>query len=262
MKIIDLTPKNEKLYFVCLEDWSDEMKEAGNHKAQWYKKMKPKGLRVKLAQDESGAICGMIQYLPIEHSFVSGKGLCFVLCIWVHGHQQGIGNYQNQGYGKALLAAAEADARAFDYKGLVVWGLAVPVFMQAAWFKKQGYTKINQKGVTVLLWKTFSGDAEPPHFVSPKKKVEKTKGKVTIHAFRFGWCPSADITYERIKRAASHFGDAILLKEYDTTKEEIWDEWGIRDALYIDTKLINTGPPPSYDHIYKLLRKKAKRVNP
>ena len=30
-KIIDLTEDHKKLYFVCLEDWSGEMLEAGNH---------------------------------------------------------------------------------------------------------------------------------------------------------------------------------------------------------------------------------------
>ena len=32
MRIIELDERYEKLYFVCLEDWSDEMKEA------WYGK--------------------------------------------------------------------------------------------------------------------------------------------------------------------------------------------------------------------------------
>jgi hypothetical protein len=29
MKVIDLKPEHEALYFNCLEDWSDEIKEAG-----------------------------------------------------------------------------------------------------------------------------------------------------------------------------------------------------------------------------------------
>jgi hypothetical protein len=32
MKIVTLTEKYEGNYFVCLEDWSDEIREAGNHK--------------------------------------------------------------------------------------------------------------------------------------------------------------------------------------------------------------------------------------
>jgi hypothetical protein len=32
MKIIDISPEHENMYFCCLEDWSDEMKEAGDNK--------------------------------------------------------------------------------------------------------------------------------------------------------------------------------------------------------------------------------------
>ena len=48
MKIIDLDEKHEGLYFLCLEDWSDEIKEAGDHKAKWYQKNRDKGLRFPL----------------------------------------------------------------------------------------------------------------------------------------------------------------------------------------------------------------------
>ena len=47
MEVIDLTEKYAEKYFLCLEDWSDEIKEAGNHKELWFNKMKEKGLRVK-----------------------------------------------------------------------------------------------------------------------------------------------------------------------------------------------------------------------
>jgi len=32
MKIIDLDEKNEALYCLCLEEWSDEIREAADHK--------------------------------------------------------------------------------------------------------------------------------------------------------------------------------------------------------------------------------------
>lgn len=60
MEIVDLSEKNLQTYFVCLEDWSEEMEEAGDHKELWYDRMKDKGLRVKLAV-ESDIVCGMIQ---------------------------------------------------------------------------------------------------------------------------------------------------------------------------------------------------------
>jgi hypothetical protein len=33
MEIVDLKDEHKPLYFVCLEDWSEEIQEAGDHKA-------------------------------------------------------------------------------------------------------------------------------------------------------------------------------------------------------------------------------------
>ena len=175
MKVIDLSEENMDLYFLCLEDWSDEIKEAGNHKECWYNKMKDNGLRVKLGLDDNGKVGGMIQYLPIEHSFVDGKDLYFITCIWVHGYKKGRGNFQKKGMGKALLQAAEDDTKIRNGKGIAAWGIPMPFWMKASWFKKQGYTKVDKLGIfdPVLLWKPFAEDAVPPKWIKRKKKPEK-----------------------------------------------------------------------------------------
>ena len=66
MHVESLSSEHENLYCVCLEDWSDEVKEGGDHKARWLEKTRPRGLRVKLALDDKGQVGGMIQYVPIE----------------------------------------------------------------------------------------------------------------------------------------------------------------------------------------------------
>ena len=38
MEIIDLVEEYENTYCMCLEDWSDEMKEAGDYKKVWYER--------------------------------------------------------------------------------------------------------------------------------------------------------------------------------------------------------------------------------
>ena len=177
MKIVDISPENESDYYCCLEEYSDEMKEAGNCKQRWHKLMKDKGLKVKFAVDDNNIIGGMIQYIPIEHSMIEGKNLYTVLCIWVHGHKQGRGNYRNKGMGKALLQAAEEDVKQLGVNGLVTWGLVIPVFMRASWFKKQGYKVVDKSGIMRLLWKPFNNDALPPKFMKPKKQPEREKRK-------------------------------------------------------------------------------------
>jgi len=141
MKIIDLTHEHENLYFCCLEDWSDEMKEAGDHKAKWYEKMKEQGLRVKFAQDDTGEIGGMIQYVPIEYSFIDGKDLYFIKCIWVHGYKQGRGDFRKKGMGRALLKAAEEDAKKVRFKGYCGLGIEYSsldacFMVQKTWIQK------------------------------------------------------------------------------------------------------------------------------
>jgi len=262
VEIIDLTEELEPLYFVCLEDWSDEAKEAGNHKEKWYHKMKDKGLGVKLAVDERGEVGGMIQYTPAEHSFINGKDLYFVNCIWIHGYKEGRGNFQKRGMGKALLKAAEDDVKARGAKALAAWGIPLPFWMKASWFKKQGYTTIDKMGFLgqVLLWKPFTGDAIPPKWIRQKRKPEPVAGKVTVITFQNGWCLAQNLTTERAKRAVAEFGDKVVFQQIDTSDRDNLLEWGISDALYIDGKQVRTGPPPSYEKIRNAIAKKVKRL--
>jgi len=260
MKIIDLPEEHQQQYFMCLEDWSDEMKEAGDHKEVWYHKMKDSGLGVKLALDDDDNVGGMIQYIPIEHSIVDGSDLYFIYCIWVHGHKKGRGNFQKKGMGTALLQAAEADARSRGAKGIAAWGVWLPFWMKASWFKKHGYRKVDREGMQVLLWKPFTDDAVPPKWIKSRKKPETIPGRTTVTAFLNGWCPAGNMTFERAKRAAAEFGDRVVFQEIDTSDRDVFLEWGISDALYIDGKSVRTGPPPSYDKIKSLIAKRSKKL--
>ncbi|MBN1337815.1 MAG: hypothetical protein JXA03_00750 [Bacteroidales bacterium] len=259
MKIIDIAPENEHLYFCCLEDWSEEMKEAGDHKQRWYELMKAKGLRVKFAVDDKDVIGGMIQYLPVEHSIISGKDLFVVLCIWVHGYRQGRGNFRKMGMGKALLKAAEEDCEKSGAGGLVTWGLSIPVFMRASWFKKHGYKVVDKQGIMRLMWKRFRDDVQPPEFIKRKKKPSKGEGKVALTIFRNGWCPAMNLVYERAKRAAAEFDGKVEIREFETTDPAIVEEWGITDGLFINGKGIRTGPPPSYQKLKRKIGRKVRR---
>ena len=221
MKIVDINPETENHYLCCLEEWSDDMKEAGDQKQKWYNKMKEKGLKIKYALDENNVIGGMIQYIPIELSMFEGKDLYVILCIWVHGHKQGRGDFRKRGMGKALLMAAEEDARQLGTNGLVTWGLMIPVFMRASWFKKQGYRVADKSGIMRLMWKPFNENAVTPRFRKPVKKPGKGIDKVNLTLFRNGWCQSMNITSERAKRAALDFPGKIEINEFDTTDRNI-----------------------------------------
>lgn len=261
MKIADITPETESHYFCCLEEYSDEIKEAGDQKQKWYNQMKDKGLKVKFALDENDIIGGMIQYLPIEHSIFDGENLFTVLCIWVHGHKQGRGDYRNRGMGKALLNAAEDDSRRLGANGLVTWGLILPVFMRASWFKKQGYRVVDKSGIMRLMWKPFNEKANPPKFIKTKKLPGKGEGKVNVTMFRNGWCQTMNIACERAIRASKDFPGKINLQEFETIDKEVVKEWGINDALFIDGKEIRVGPAPTYKTIRKKIERRVNKIS-
>jgi hypothetical protein len=258
MEIIDLKESYFRQYFCCLEEWSEDMKDAGDHKEKWFTAMRDKGLRVKMAL-ENDKTCGMIQYIPVEHSIVDGQDAYFIYCIWVHGHKPGVGNQQKRGIGTLLLQAAEDDIKSMNRKAVIAWGISLPFWMKASWFKKHGYKKVDKDSMAVLLWKPFAEDAVPPRWIKARKKPELSAGQVTVTSFINGWCPAQNIVHERAKRAAKEFGDKVNFQEIHTLPKEVHREWGIADALFIDGKEIRTGPPPSCEKIHnKIARKVAK----
>lgn len=260
MRIIDLDAEHESLFVHCLEEWSEEMKASGPHRACWVEKMKAQGLGAKLALDDAGVAGGMIQYIPIEHAPAEGEGLYFIPCIWVHGHKQGRGNFQKRGMGKALLQAAEENAKSRGALGMVAWGLALPFWMKASWYRRQGYRKVDSMQMQVLLFKPFSPEAKPPRWIRPKKKPELVPGKVTVTALVGGSCSVGGINYERAKLAAQALGDRVVFHGVDTSERATFLEWGLTDAVFINHKRIGYGPPLSVDAVVKQIRKRLRRL--
>ena len=253
MKIIDLTPEHEALYFSCLEPWSDEMKDRGDDKERWYARYRDRGLFVKLAQDDDGAVVGMIQALPIEESWIEGEDLDVVLCTWVHGHDEGVGNRQGRGAGTLLLESVEDNARARGRKGVAAWGLGIPVWMKASWYRKHGYRRVDRDGMAVLLLKAFDPAAVEPRWLRRQRTPPPASdGPVEVTCFVNGWCPVMSISATRAERVCSRYSDDVVtFTTVVTTDPDVRRDWGIVDGLYVGDRSMRTGPPPSEERIGK-----------
>jgi GNAT superfamily N-acetyltransferase len=262
IRVVDLSPEQEQLYFVCLEDWpGSEMPSAGDWKARWYEWARERGLRVKLALDATGTVGGMIQYLPIEHAPAVGRDLDYVLCTWVHGHPLGRGDLRGRGMGSALLAAAEGDSRARGKKGIAAWGLALPFWMRASWYRRHGFRTAHRVGLMSLVWKPFTPDAVAPRWLPATGKLpEPSPGRVVVTGCVNGWCPGQNLAFERACRAAAAFGDRVEVRRVDTRDRATMEAWGQCDALFVDGKQVRTGPPPSEEKLSKLIRKRVARL--
>lgn len=262
MEIVDLSDEYLSTYLHCLEDWSAEMQEAGDHKARWYETMKDRGLRVKLALDGERRAVGMIQYLPIEQAIADGHDLDMVLCIWVHGYRQGVGNHQGHGIGTALLAAAEEDSKQRGAKGLAAWGVTGPFWMRASWFKKHGYETADRTAGRELVWKRFAPDARAPKWIAPGPVPEPIDGQVTITAFLSGWCPAMNLVYERAKGVAEEIGPPVVFVSIDTREPAAMRRHGHTDDVFLDGRRLQRGAPPSYAAIKRKTSKRVRRLSP
>ncbi|MEI6873578.1 MAG: GNAT family N-acetyltransferase [Spirochaetota bacterium] len=259
MKIIDLPEDRVGTYCKCLEDWSNEFDDEGGHKRRWYEENRRKGLRVKVAEEDDGSLVGMIQYIPVEQAPVVGKDLYYIYCVWVHGYDKGVGNRQHSGLGKALLHAAEEDVRALGAKGMVAWGLRIPVFMRSRWFKRQGYDVVDRDGMMELVLKSFVPGADKPRFIARGKAVEGGSDRVRLTSFMNGWCPAQNIVHERARRIATELPAQVEFQGRDTGDREVLLEYGVADGLFMDGKAIRTGPPPSYEKLRKAVEKRIRK---
>jgi GNAT superfamily N-acetyltransferase len=223
--------------------------------------MRDQGLKVKLALDADGRVGGMIQYVPIDRSPALGHGLEFVLCVWVHAHARGRGDFRGRGMGTALLAAAEADARARAVQGMAAWGLALPFWMRASWFRRHGYRRADRRGIAALVWKPFVEGAEPPRWPpSTGRRPEPVAGKVLVTGCVNGWCPAQNLAFERARRAAAPFGELVECRTVDTADRETMLAWGESDALFVDGRRVRTGPPPSQARLDALIERRVRRL--
>jgi hypothetical protein len=163
--------------------------------------------------------------------------------------------------GSALLAAAEADARARGVKGLAAWGLALPFWMRASWFRRHGYRRADRRGIAALVWKPLAAGAEPPRWPDATgKRPDPVPGKVLVTGCLSGWCPAQNLAFERARRAAAPFGERVECRLVDTTDRATMLAWGESEALFVDARPVRTGPPPSEAKLAALLARRVRRL--
>ncbi len=236
--IRDMTPDDVYYVSTCSHvHESDEIDRCGRARAVWLQEAWTQGARVKVAHLD-GRQVGLIYLLPIEVCPWGplGEGLMMVPCLFV---QQ---RWSGKGLGRALLGAAEEEARHQEMQGIVTESFHCDSwFMPASFFERHGYIEAHRQGTSALLWKPFSPTATSPRHLESRYRFEPVPGKVVIDLFWQTFCETSWIEAQRVREVAAEFGEAVLLREYSMDDHAILLRYQNPRAIYVNGKQIDWG---------------------
>jgi GNAT superfamily N-acetyltransferase len=250
MEIRPLTKENlEDIVYPCIcEESTIQFAPGKDAKKSWIKQRMNKGYAGQIAY-EQGKPVGFVDYLPIEYTPdpIAGEDLFFLNCIYI------IKAYQGRSFGKALLSAAEREAKRTK-KGMAVAAFDNEYsFMPASYFIKAGYKEVDRRRKLVLLTKTFK-PVSPPFFLEPGYKPQLIPGKVAVELFWSGRCPHNPVAINRVKKVCGEFPNNVIFKEFLTGDLEVARRYGISFGIFINGEGKFCGPPPSEEKIREVLQ--------
>ncbi len=257
MEIRPLTEENlDDIVYPCIcEDSTTQFAAGKEARRSWIKQWLNKGYEGQIAY-EQGSPVGFVDYLPIEYTPdpIRGEGLFFLNCIYV------IRACQGRGFGKALLSAAEREAKRTK-KGMAVTAFDHEHwFMPASYFIKAGYEEVDRRAELVLLTKTFK-QVSSPFFLEQGYKPQLTRGKVVVDVFWSGRCPHNPIAVDRVKKICGEFPDNIILKEFSTDDLEVARRYGISFGIFINGEGKFCGPPPTEQEVREELQSAVENIS-
>lgn len=240
----DMDATDEYFVGTCTHtDESDEIDSCARRRLVWLRGMHEKGLRVKVATLD-GERAGFLYVIPIEFCPWGplGHDLLVIPCLYVpkEGH----------GVGKALIAAAEEEARRQGRKGVVTIGYRHDFwFMPASFFETNGFSECEQPGQyrshakdsSVLLWKVCDEHAEVPLALRSNYKFRPITGKVVVDLFWNPFCQTSDIEAQRVREVALEFGDRVALNEYCADDRAVLSRHQISRGIFINGCVIDWG---------------------
>jgi GNAT superfamily N-acetyltransferase len=222
---------------------SEEMDSCASRRVTWLRATHEKGSRVKVATVD-GKRAGFLHVIPIEFCPWGplGRDLLVIPCL--------VSVNKGHGVGKALLAAAEEEARRQGRKGIVTIGYYHDFwYMPASFFEAKGFSKsggaqqgyYDSRSRAALLWRVLDEHAEAPVLLKPNYKFKPIPGKVVIDLFWNEFCQTSNIEAERAREVAADFADLVVLNEYSADDRPVLLHYQIARGIFINGREIYWG---------------------
>ncbi len=145
-QIISVTPQNLDTYgLFCVKNKKNPGYES---KLRWFLEEHPKGLRLKILQDEAGRQLGFIEYTAAEHAWrpVEAPNHLFVHCMFIYKNED-----KGKGNASLLIQDCIADARSQGRAGVVAMSSDGAWITNKGIFLKNGFSTVGQRGRFELM---------------------------------------------------------------------------------------------------------------
>jgi GNAT superfamily N-acetyltransferase len=243
MRVLDLTDEYIGFVSACThtDDPDEERDSIISVRETWIKEALGKGLRIKVAVDDSGKPVGFAHCLPIELGTwgMSGRDLITVPCL-TRQYKQVYNREQGSGIGRALMEEVENEAKK-DKKGVAVLAYDSDFwFMPHSFFRKLGYAEITRQGDAVIMLKAWA-PITPPIMHKLNFQPELVSGKVVVDAFWTPVCLTSIVEIKRVREVCAEYGDKVVLNEYDCGNKDILNKYQISRGLFFNGRQKNWG---------------------
>ncbi len=241
LKVRDMLPEDEGFVATCSHlNESQEIDDCARHRRVEFSRLKSEGATFKVALFDHEPI-GFAYGIPIESSPWGplGHNLMTIPCLYV------LQNAASRGAGKALIFAIEGEAKRHARQAVTLIAYHNPPeedwFMPASYFERLGYTTVELRGKSVIMWKQFSADASPPHFLQPHYVFQPVEGTVVVDLFWNAFCLTSGVEAQRVREVCQEFGSRILLREFPAENRGHLIEYQIPRGIYVNGKEIGWG---------------------
>lgn len=189
---------------------------------------------------------GHIEFMPVEHAPrpVAGERLMMINCLLVARDARG------QGVGRALLQAAEAEARA-RMDGLAVVAYADEERLPASFFEHMGFHFELNRGADLLLTKPFT-TIRQPEFLPIRFDPQSVPGRVQVDFFHCSQCPMSGCALRKVRQAARRRPVPVDVRVFQTCERAEVERWGVSRAVFVDGDHI-PGPPFGAEHVIEAI---------
>ncbi len=244
IEIRDMNAADEYFVGTCTHtNESEEIDACASRRLAWLRNMRAKGLRVKVAT-LNGERAGFLYVIPVEFCPWGplGHNLLVIPCLYVLNKGHGVG--------RALITAAEEEAKRQGRKALVTMGYRHDFwFMPASFFETNGFLpcqprhseRSDAKDRPVLLWRVLDEHAEAPIPLTPDYRFTPMPGKVVIDLSWNTFCQTSGIEAQRVREVAAEFGDSVALNEYCADDRAVLIRHHIPRAIFINGHEIGWG---------------------